>query len=82
MFNSCLSNGIYPNILKTANVISIFKAGNRSDPGNYRPISILNDINKIYEELLLRRLNNYLISNDILSKTQYGFRPNVSTQEA
>ena len=77
MFNNCINNGIYPNVLKTAKVIPIFKTGNRSDPGNYRPISILSDVNKIYEELILSRVNGYLKSKNILSNTQYGFRTNV-----
>ena len=82
LFNSCIDNGDYPNILKTACVTPVFKVGDPKDPCNYRPISVLTDINKVYEELLLCRLNSFLDSKNILSTTQYGFRSNRSTQEA
>ena len=82
LFNACLTEGIYPDQLKKANVTPIFKKGDKSDPGNYRPISVLNDINKIYEELIYTRLTSYIDNKNILSSNQYGFRKHKSTQEA
>ena len=82
LFNACLNIGLYPNCLKNVNVTPIFKKGDRSEPGNYRPISVLNDLNKIYEELIYSRLINYLDNKSILTNTQYGFRKHRSTQEA
>ena len=81
LFNACLDTGIYPDCLKTANITPIFKKGDKSDLGNYRPISVLSDLNKIYEELLYVRLINYLDDKNILTDSQYGFRKHRSTQE-
>ena len=82
IFNECLAQGVYPDTLKLARVTPIFKAGSKSDPGNYRPISVLKDINKVFETLIYRRLNSYLENKQIISNRQYGFRSGVSTQEA
>ena len=46
--------GTFPSILKQARVIPIFKAGDKEDPGNYRPISILPTLSKIIENILLK----------------------------
>ena len=82
LFNECLQSGIFPNPLKKASITPIFKAGKRSDPNNYRPISVLSDLSKIYETLILTRLDSFLSAKSILSFNQYGFRNNRSTQEA
>ena len=82
LFNKCLAEGVYPDILKSAIVTPIFKTGSPTDPNNYRSISVLPDLNKVYEELLLMRLNNFLQSHNILSRSQYGFRKDRCTQEA
>ena len=82
LFNQCLNRGVYPDVLKEASVTPVFKSGDRGDPGNYRPISVLSDVNKLYEEMMLSRLNSFIEHNNIMSKTQYGFRAKTSTQEA
>ena len=81
VWNDCLTRGIYPNPLKIARVTPIFKAGERTNPGNYRPISVLSDINKIFETLIYRRLLLFLNNKSILSRCQYGFRVGISTQK-
>ena len=50
LFNFCLKLGIFPDCLKIAKIISIFKSGNKSDTTNYFPISILSPISKILEK--------------------------------
>ena len=49
-------------------------------PTNYRPISLLSQFDKIFERMLFSRLFSYLDKNQLLSKNQFGFRPNSSTQ--
>ena len=68
--------------MKTAKVIPVFKSGNRSDFSNYRPISLLSQFSKILEKLFNLRLEQFLISNEILSNCQYGFRSCMSTVHA
>ncbi|CAH2217434.1 jg14047 [Pararge aegeria aegeria] len=80
--NDCLSKGIFPNCLKKALVIPVYKNGDRSSVNNYRPISLLTALSKIFERVLNKRLVNYLETKNILSINQYGFRKNKSTEDA
>ena len=82
ILNNCIESGSYPRCLKTSRVTPIHKKGKKNNPSNYRPISNLSDINKIFEKILNERLECFLSHNNILSKIQYGFRPGRSTQEA
>ena len=82
IFNACLSTGYFPKVLKTAEVVPIFKKGERELCSNYRSISILNSFAKLFEKCLLDQLNNYFVSNNLISPNQYGFKKNCSTNEA
>ena len=74
-------NRIFPKVLKTAEVVSVFKNGERELCSNYRPISILNPFAKLFENCLLDQLNNYFVRNNLISSNQYGFKKNCSTNE-
>lgn len=82
IINKSFSSGIFPKQLKIARVIPIFKTGDKSSLKNYRPISILPTFSKIIEKIVARRLINYLNQHCLLSDSQYGFRPNFSTELA
>ena len=82
IFNACISTGYFPKVLKTAEVVPIFKKGERELCSNYRPISILNSFAKLFEKCLVDQLNNYFVSNNLISPSQYGFKKNCLTNEA
>ena len=82
VINSTFSRGIVPSECKIARVIPVYKNGNPEEPTNYRPISILPAISKVIEKCVKRRLTEYLKTNRILYKYQYGFRESSSTQSA
>ena len=82
IFNACISTGYFPKVLKIAEVVPIFKKGERELCSNYCPISILNPFAKLFEKCLLDQLNNYFVSNNLISPNQYGFKKNCSTNEA
>ena len=82
IFNSMVNTGIYPNDLKIAKVVPIFKSGDATKCTNYRPISILSLINNIFEKILFKRLYDYLEKFRILYQYQYGFRKGHSTIHA
>lgn len=82
LFNHSLHTGIYPSTLKTAKVTPIFKEGDKSDPSNYRPISVLSVINTIFEKILAKRIHSFFKKYNVLSPQQHGFRPNHSTSTA
>ena len=56
--------------------------GERNQPGNYRPISLLSVFDKIMEKLMYKRLSDFLENNKILYEYQFGFRKNYSTSQA
>ena len=82
IFNNIISIGQYPDILKIACVTAIFKSGDKQNVNNYRPISTLPLLNKVFEKLLHARLYSFFESKEILCKEQYGFRKNKSTSDA
>lgn len=82
MFDKIIETGRYPNCLKVAKVIPIFKSGDSADVGNYRPISTLSVFNKIFEKLLVARILDFFHRHDVFYNLQYGFRQGCSTLTA
>ena len=80
--NQIFTTGIFPVNLKTAEIHPFLKAGDPLLATNYRPISLLTSISKIFEKNIFNQLTNYLSLNNILTDSQYGFRKNHSTQSA
>ena len=80
--NLSLSTGIFPNSLKIAKIIPIYKKDDASQIKNYRPISLLPVISKILEKIAYERLYKFLIDNHILNPVQFGFRKGFSTDFA
>ena len=65
--------------MKIARVIPLFKSGNTKEFSNYRPISLLPQFSKILEKMCHSRLMAFIDSNQVLYKSQYGFRKQMST---
>ena len=82
LVNQSFQSGIYPDKLKIAKVISLFKKGNPELPSNYRPISLLPVFSKIFEKLMYRRLYKFLEINKVLYSLQFGFQENHSIDHA
>ena len=81
-FNMCLEQAIVPDELKIARVNPIPKSGDLLQPQNYRPISILPAISKIFERLAYTGIHSFLQQNNILNENQFGFRKGYSTEMA
>ena len=82
VFNIAVQTGTHPERLKLVNVIPIFKKGSRLLVSNYRPISLLSNLNKIFEKLMYRRMYDFIEKNNVLYSLQYGFRAKHSTTHA
>ena len=74
--------GIYPKAFKTSKVSPLFKKGDNTLLSNYRPISLLPTISKIFERIIYNQLSNYLNDSNLLAEQQYGFRLRHSTELA
>ena len=77
IFNLSMKTGTHPDCLKLAMVIPIHKKGSKLEVGNYRPISLLSNINKLLEKIIHERTYNFLEKYKCLYKHQYGFRKNI-----
>ena len=74
IFDTALKSGIYPDKWKRANVVPVHKKESKNILKNYKPISLLPICGKIFEKCIYNSLYSYLESNNILSKSQSGFR--------
>ncbi len=82
IINKSLAEGIFPDILKTAVVHPIFKKNDKKICANYRPISLLSNISKIFERAMYDRIELFLNDFDLIYKNQFGFRKKHSTTHA
>ena len=76
------NQGVFPNILKIAGVIPIHKKGEKVDCNNYRPISLLSNVSKIFEKSMHIRLISFLKKIKLLFCHQFGFRNGYSVNHA
>lgn len=82
IINQILQTGKYPQRLKEAMVKPIYKKGSKENIDNYRPISLLSNVNKIFKRIIFDKLMQFFEANNILLKQQYGFRQGKSTLNA
>jgi len=82
MFNMSIRLGKFPTCLKVARIVPVYKSGDAALPSNYRPISILSTLSKVFEKLMCGKLMSFITLNALLSGKQFGFQRNLSTSEA
>jgi hypothetical protein len=82
VLNLSIRQGFFPNSMKVAKVIPLYKSGDASKISNYRPVSILPLFSKILERLMYNRLKSFIDRHKILYKYQFGFRKNHSSNMA
>ena len=82
IINLSISTGIFPDKMKLAKVIAIYKSSNSSHFSNYRPISLLPTFSKILERVTYNRLYDFILKHNILNTSQYGFQKGLSTEYA
>ena len=82
IYNLCISEGVFPDLMKLSKVIPLFKSGDLNDVSNFRPISILPVLSKVFEKLMLNDLLGHFNRNRLLSTSQFGFTKGRSTTDA
>lgn len=78
LINTSIQTGKYPDKLKQGCVRPIFKKGKKTNPGDYRPITLLSSIDKIVERFISDQIHSFYAKNNIINETQYGFQPKKS----
>ena len=73
LFNKLLSEGDVPRDWRDASITALFKKGNRSDPGNFRPVSLTSIICKMMESIIKDKLVEHLQNFNLLNDSQHGF---------
>ena len=80
--NRCIDENEFAEVLMLAKVLPFHKSGDRNDAGTFQPISLLPFISKVFEKILLKRIEDFLNVNKVLSPNQYKFRSKRSTIDA
>jgi len=81
LINRSLEEGVFPECLKTANVIPIHKKGDKTNLNNYRPISLLPVLSKLFEKIINTQLNK-IVEDKYIDENQFGFRMGYNTEDA
>lgn len=79
VYEASLKQHTVPEDWRTANVVPIFKAGSRAEPGNYRPISLTSILGKLLEHIIASQMWDHIEEKDIITTKQHGFRKRLST---
>ena len=82
IINQSLTQGIYPDSLKISKITQIYKKGDHNILSNYRPISLLTSISKVFEKVIHIQLYRYFETNNLMCPEQFVFRSNHSTELA
>ena len=82
IMHSSMTNGVFPDELKIARVVPLYKSGDSGIFSNYRPVSVLPVFSKILERLMYTRLLSFINKNKLLYKLQFGFREKHSPELA
>ena len=80
--NNSMANGVFPDPLKIGKITPVYKKDDKELFENYRPVSTLPVFGKIFEKIIYERLYSFLISQQIITQNQFGFRKNHSTSHA
>ena len=82
IFNQSIATGCFPDMMKVAEIIPLYKGKEEDQVINYRPVSLLMTISKILEKIIYNRVFKSLTKHNILYDSQYGFRSKHSCEDA
>ena len=77
---NCIDTGIFPDSWKKSNIVPVHKKGDKQLLDNYRPVSLLPILGKVFEKILYNNIFEYLQENNLLCENQFGFRPSDSCE--
>ena len=74
-----IESGVFPDDLKRAKIVPIYRNNAKTEPGNYQPVSVLSILSKVLERVICEQLNDFIEKHDYLYELQSGFRSSYST---
>ena len=77
IFNKAMGDAIYSNLMKIAKVLALFKKHPEYVPENYRPISLLPSLDKIFQQIIDKIFSLFIEKHTMLYLHKYGFRKNI-----
>ena len=81
VFNIIFMNGIFPDVWSKGIIVPIYKKDDKTNPDNYRGITLLSCLGKLFTSIINDRITKFVENNNILSEVQAGFRKGYSTTE-
>lgn len=78
IYNKSMAEGAVPQEWKRANITPLYKKGSRSEPGNYRPVSLTSYLGKIMEAILKENILSHIVQHSLINDSQHGFLPKKS----
>ena len=81
LFNAILESGIFPSQWAIGEIVPVFKKGNINEPSNYRPISLISSLGKLFTYCVNEKMNRFAEKYSIISENQFGFRKDKSTTD-
>ena len=82
LYNRCLDEGIFLDELKCAIIVPLYKGGDKANFNNYRLVSIISSIGRLFEKILKLQITTFLEKFNIIHKSQYGFQKGKGTMDA
>jgi len=82
IINKIISEETFPSVLKISKVKPLYKNGDKSKPENYRPVALISCFSKIIEKVILDMVIDFLNTNKVISKSQFGYQKQRSTTDA
>ena len=77
VINESMRTGVFPEIMKIAEVVPLYKGKSREQETNYRPISLITTMSKVLEKVVYKRVYHFLTDTGQICETQYGFVRNT-----
>ena len=82
IFNCSIAAGFFPSTWKTGIVVPVYKKGDRCNMSNYRPITILSVISRLFKRIVIKSLSSHLVKHNIIANDQHGFKKLLSCETA
>ena len=82
IINTCIERATWPDALKKAEIVPIYKSGDKHNATNYRPISLISNIGKVFEKIIYNRIYEFIKKHNLITDQQFRFMKKIGTKDA